>query len=86
MKNIIEWIRAWAIVLSPFLFLVLLALSYGYTQRFIKHDNIAIRGVFFTDEILLEKHRFIGRGNGLFGAYESYSRSDRQEFIKVYFK
>ena len=86
MKEILEWIKAGLIVMSPIIALVIVVIIYGYTQRYIKEDNYAKSGIIFTNQIDLESHRKIGKGSGLFGEYESYTRSDRQEFIKVYFK
>lgn len=86
MRNFISWCVSIGIVASPFILIVILVLGYGYTQRYILKGNYAESGIFATNEIDLEKHKKIGRGKGLYGEYESYSRSDRQEFIKVYFK
>jgi len=60
--------------------------AYSYTQRFVKvNENEAIQGLFFTATIDLREHKKIGNGSGLFGVYETYTRSDRQkETIKVY--
>ena len=41
-------------------------------------------GLFFTRTIDLKEFKKVGTGSGLFGKYDSYSRSDRHEAISVY--
>lgn len=86
MKNFIEWCEAVFVVSSPFILIAIVLTMYSYSQRYVKKIDYAESGIFFTNEIELSKHRVVGKGKGLFGEYESYSRSDRNEFIKVYLK
>lgn len=81
-KNIGLYILSWCIVISIFVLPISL---YSYSQRYITIDNkIAERGLWFTNTIDLSAYKYIGTGSGLFGKYDSYSRSDRHETISVY--
>lgn len=81
-KNIGAYIITWCIVVT--IFAVPLSL-YSYLQRYTTIDNkIAERGLWFTNTIDLSAYKYIGSGSGLFGNYDSYSRSDRHETISVY--
>ena len=63
--------------------------AYKYTQRYVKDvvNNTATQGIFFQKTIYLDKYKQLGKGNGLFGEYERYSRSDRHEdVLTIYFK
>lgn len=81
-KNIGAYIITWSIVVT--IFAVPLSL-YSYLQRYTTIDNkIAERGLWFTNTIDLSAYKYIGSGSGLFGKYDSYSRSDRHETISVY--
>lgn len=81
-KNIGAYIITWCIVVT--ICAVPLSL-YSYLQRYTTIDNkIAERGLWFTNTIDLSVYKYIGSGSGLFGKYDSYSRSDRHETISVY--
>lgn len=66
------------------IFVVPLSL-YSYSQRYVTIDNKTAKcGIWFTKTIDLSMYKQIGTGSGLFGKYDSYSRSDRHEAISVY--
>lgn len=76
------YIIAWCIAVTIFFIPISL---YSYLQRYTTIDNkIAERGLWFTNTIDLSAYKYIGSGYGLFGKYDSYSRSDRHETISVY--
>ena len=57
----------------------------AYTQRYVQvSETSATNGLFFTRTIDLKEFNKVGTGSGLFGKYDSYSRSDRHEAISVY--
>lgn len=81
-KNIGLYVLSLCIVISIFVLPISL---YIYSQSYITIDNkVAERGLWFTNTIDLSTYKYIGSGSGLFGKYDSYSRSDRQEIISVY--
>lgn len=75
----------------PTLIVILIIISlvtiYNYTQRFVEIDNNkAEQGIIYTSTIDLSQYKNIGEGNGFFGKYSLYSRSDRHESVKIYRK
>ena len=82
LKIFLAYIVGYTMVLSAFI--VPLSL-FSYTQRYVQvNENNATNGIFFTKTIDLKEFKKVGTGSGLFGTYDSYSRSDRHEAISVY--
>ena len=60
---------------------------WAYTQRYVVDDNgiTATKGIMFEKTIYLKEYKHLGDGNGLFGEYDRYSRSDRHtDVLSVY--
>lgn len=59
---------------------------WAYTQRLVKDsETTATKGLFFKVTVDLTQYKKLGLGNGLYGKYESYSRSDRHgDVLTVY--
>ena len=66
--------------------LIVLVTLVVYSQRYtLNGDNTATQGIIFQKTIYLKEYKHLGRGNGVFGGYERYSRSDRHtEVLTVY--
>lgn len=81
-KLIIISSMLWTIALGT----ILIPISiFSYTQRYVQvNETSATSGLFFTKTIELKEFKKVGIGSGLFGKYDSYSRSDRHEAISVY--
>ena len=78
--------ESWSGTIALIIIIGLLVI-YSYTQRFVEIDNNkAEQGIIYTATIDLSQYKNIGEGNGFFGKYSLYSRSDRHESIKIYRK
>ena len=78
-------------IVTGIIMAMLVALSspiviYSYTQRFVVDNNAtATKGILFQKTIYLKEYKHLGKGNGLFGNYDRYSRSDRHsDVLSVY--
>lgn len=72
-----------AILLLP----VLAIVSYKYTQRYVYDSNTtATNGILFQRTIYLKEYKHLGNGNGLYGEYDRYSRSDRHDHVISVYK
>jgi len=60
--------------------------GWAYTQRYIADNNTtATKGILLQKSIYLNEYKHLGNGNGIFGNYNRYSRSDRHgDVISVY--
>mgnify|MGYP006899556704 CR=1 FL=1 len=67
------------VMISPFVF-------WSYTQRYVDNlDGTATMGIMFEKTIYLKEYKNLGKGNGWFGDYERYSRSDRHgDVLSIY--
>ena len=76
-------IIGWTVVLT-----VLIAYGTGlsYVQRYtLNIDGTATKGIIFKKTIVLSEYKKLGSGNGIFGNYDIYSRSDRRnEVLSIY--
>ena len=65
---------------------VSMALYYTYTQHFNQDSKTtATSGIFFKTTLNLAEYRNVSTGNGLWGTFSRYTRSDRHtETITVY--
>lgn len=84
MKELIEvagmFIVVAMIIIAP-------VVAFKYTQRYTQDSNTtATKGIFFERTIDLTKYKKLGNGNGLFGKYDRYSRSDRHDHVLTIYK
>ena len=80
MKNaIIAWVVSLTVLIA-----YLTGLS--YVQRYtLNSDGTATKGIIFKKTIVLSEYKKLGSGNGIFGNYDIYSRSDRRnEVLSIY--
>ena len=77
-------IIVWTLVL-----IVLIAYGTGlnYVQRYtLNIDGTATKGIIFKKTIVLSEYKKLGSGNGIFGNYDIYSRSDRRNAVLSIYK
>ena len=59
----------------------------SYSQRYIVDNNeTATNGIWLQKTIYLKEYKHLGNGNGLFGEYDRYSRSDRHGDVLTIYK
>ena len=53
-----------------------------YTQRYVQDSELtATSGILLQKTLHLEQYKLVSNGNGVFGAYSRYTRSDRHEDV-----
>jgi len=58
---------------------------YWAMQQYTLNGKVATKGIIFQKTLNLSVYKQVAKGNGIFGKYERYSRSDRHnEVITVY--
>ncbi len=85
-----EWayqLVIWSITGGMLLAIAAPFVGWSYTQRYIADDNntTATKGIFMQKTVYLKEYKHLGNGNGLFGTYNRYSRSDRHtDVLSIY--
>ena len=76
-------IIGWTVVLTV---LIVYGTGLSYVQRYtLNIDGTATKGIIFKKTIILSEYKKLGSGNGIFGNYDIYSRSDRRnEVLSIY--
>ena len=91
MENNTKWWNTWlgekltliGLILGMMSVIVLPVAGLLYTQRYIQDTNktTATRGIWLQKTVYLKEYKHLGDGNGIFGKYNRYSRSDRHEDV-----
>jgi hypothetical protein len=58
-----------------------IALKYSQSYTLDTSLTTATKGIWFQKTIYLDQYKHLGVGNGLFGKYRRYSRSDRHDMV-----
>lgn len=75
-------ILAWLVAAMAIIAVMSVFIWYQYTQLYVQDgEHTATTGIYWTKTLNLKEYKRVSNGNGVWGQYDRYSRSDRHDDV-----